>query len=133
MIVADTNLVAYLAFNTPMTPLAIRVRAKDRNWLAPELLRSELLSVLIKHMRRGDFDRDHAFRIYRRACLVVTFARGTNLLQLISNAMTCDCTTYDLEYITLAAHHNVKLVTADKALQVAFPEIAVGLENFLKG
>lgn len=46
MIVADTNLLAYLLVSGSSTAAAERVRAKDKIWIAPTLLKYKLLSVL---------------------------------------------------------------------------------------
>ena len=61
MIVADTNLVAAFIIRSALTPAAFAVRSRDHDWIAPTLLRSELLSALVKYIVLAkSLDRDEA-------------------------------------------------------------------------
>ena len=51
MIVADTNLVAYLLIEGDQTAAARRVWERDRDWILPPLWRSEYLNVLATLVR----------------------------------------------------------------------------------
>ena len=53
MIVADTNLIAYLLLPGPLTDRAGRVYERDPVWVAPPLWRSEFRNVLVLHVRTG--------------------------------------------------------------------------------
>ena len=55
MIVIDTNVVAYLLIEGERTSACRRAFAKDPEWCAPFLWRSEFRNVLTMHMRHdGD-------------------------------------------------------------------------------
>jgi len=58
VIVADTNLIAYLVIHSEFTSLAERVLALDGEWAAPLLWRSEFRNLLARYLRRGDISFD---------------------------------------------------------------------------
>ncbi len=53
MIVADTNVIAYLLIPSPFTAMAERVYRRDAEWVAPRLWRSEFRNVLSLYVRRA--------------------------------------------------------------------------------
>ena len=53
MIVTDASLLAHLLIPSAESALAEDVYRKDSEWSAPVLWRSELRSVLLKHMRHS--------------------------------------------------------------------------------
>ena len=63
MIVVDTNVIAPLWIPTPSSALSERVLARDAEWAAPLLWRSELRSVLAGCLRRGAIDLARASNI----------------------------------------------------------------------
>ncbi|MBV6394221.1 MAG: hypothetical protein KPEEDBHJ_03474 [Anaerolineales bacterium] len=132
MIVADTNLIVYLFINGDKTPLAQEVLAKDPHWIVPPLWRSEFRNVLAGHIRRG-MKLTQAKRIMEEALSTFesreVMPSSDKVLELISKS---DCTSYDCEFIALAAQLDVPLVTADRQLLEQFPNSAKSLEDFLK-
>jgi len=53
MIVVDTNVIAYLYLPTDYTRLAEQLLAKEPDWAAPLLWRSELRNVLALYLRKN--------------------------------------------------------------------------------
>ena len=53
MIVADTNLIAYLLIDGTFTNEARAVYEKDQDWVAPSSWRSEFRNVLVLSLRHG--------------------------------------------------------------------------------
>jgi predicted nucleic acid-binding protein len=131
LIVADTNLLAYLLLPGQHTGAAERVFQADHEWAAPVLWRSELRSVLGQQLRRGELDVagalvlfSHAERILdRREYLVGSGA----VLDLLTNT---GCSAYDCEFVALANALDVPLVTSDRRVLTAFPGRAVRMEEF---
>jgi predicted nucleic acid-binding protein len=131
MIVADTNLVAYFVLSGAATKDAERVRAKDSHWVAPMLIRSELLNVISKELTGGRITRDRALRTFRRGMNLVDISKSqADPLFLFNSALSSGCSPYDLEFVWLAIEMAVPLVTADKKILKAFPTVAMDLKNF---
>jgi predicted nucleic acid-binding protein len=133
MIVADTNLLVYFAMSTSLSKDAQRVRAKDRNWTAPSLLRSEFMNVISKACRENHVSRDAALRSFRRGMNLVNISKlHSDPLFIFNAAQTTGCSSYDLEFVWLAMELGIQLVTADQQVLRAFPMVAIDLANFLK-
>ena len=71
MIVADASLLAHLLIPSPESALAEDVYRKDPEWSAPVLWRSELRSVLLKHMRHSGMNIELATAVVEKALLVI--------------------------------------------------------------
>ena len=131
MIVADTNLVVYLLLNGDYTIAAEAARAKDRQWLVPSLFRHEFLNVLTTYVRTGRLTRDAALRVHRRGLALVHFAdveaKASDVFNL---ALRGGCAAYDAEFVWLAMEFAIKLVTTDRAIIKAFPDVVVDIEEF---
>lgn len=52
------------------------------------------------------------------------------MARVIELAAESGCTAYDCEFVSLAERLNVPLVTSDKKMFAAFPEIAISMEAF---
>jgi predicted nucleic acid-binding protein len=134
MIVADTNLVAYFVIPGSSTDSAEKVGARDRDWIAPSLLRSELLSVTARYVSAGLVERDDAVRSFRRGLDLVKMSDlPSDPVGVLNLCAQSGCTGYDAEFIWLANELNLPVVTADAALIRAFPDVAVSFEDFAGG
>jgi predicted nucleic acid-binding protein len=131
VIVADTNLIAYLLITGPFTADAEKVLYKEPVWAAPVLWRSELASVLALYVRTGAVSLTGAEAHFRRAAQLVGPHEFTvehpEVLRLSS---TSGCSTYDCEFAWGAQAAGVQLVTSDKKLLAAFPGLAISLQDF---
>ena len=132
MIVADTNLLAYLWIPSARKRRAAAVLDADPRWAAPLLWRSEFRNVLAASLRRGLITLEGCIGIMHR---VEDWMSGReyaidsdHVLRLVG---TSRASSYDCEYVALAQHLDVPLVTSDRRLQRAFPEVAVSLGEFL--
>ena len=132
MIVADANLLAYLLVPGPMSRHAEYVRSREKVWIAPALLRHELLNVLSRYVRRGDLTRDDAGRSFRRGLSMVEISsEELDPVAVLRLAESSGCTTYDAEYVWLAMELDLQLVTADQQVVRAFSDIAVDPERYV--
>jgi predicted nucleic acid-binding protein len=131
MIVVDSNTIIYLHVNSEKTALALRALQKDPYWVAPPLWESEFRNVLAGYIRRHILKLDEA-KLIMKAALQTMEGReilppSDLVLDLVSES---ECSAYDCEYIALANHLGVKLVTADQKILRNFPETATDLSAF---
>jgi predicted nucleic acid-binding protein len=134
MIVVDTNIIAYLIIESPHSPKARRVVAKEDQWSAPLLWRNELRNVLIGYIRRGEITYEEAMDGIRLAeSRLGETSMDVDHDEVLRLALVYGCTTYDCEFVAVARSVGVPLVTADRKLLAAFPFIAVSPEVFAPG
>ena len=132
MIVADSNLIAYLLIPGDKSARADEVLLKDPEWTVPLICRSEVRNILTLYMRHEGMSlsqaretmekaeslwRGREFAVPSDAVLELTFHHGI--------------TAYDGEFVVLAKQLGVPLVTFDKPVRKAFPHIAISAEDFL--
>ncbi|HSW84869.1 MAG TPA: type II toxin-antitoxin system VapC family toxin [Usitatibacter sp.] len=133
MIVVDTNVVAYCYIRFERTQVAQRVRLRDPVWHVPILWRSELRSALAGYIGRGTMKVEEAADIMTAAetalggCEHVVASPG--VLELAARSRL---SAYDCEFIALAQSLGVPLVTEDRAVLKAFPDVAMTMEDFLE-
>jgi predicted nucleic acid-binding protein len=126
VIVADTNLIAYLLIPGEQSALSDSVLMKDAAWSAPLLWRSELRNVLSLCMRHQAMTLLQAQQTITKAESFLQhneFAVPSDLILTLTSQKAISA--YDAEFIALAEQLQVKLVTFDKALIRLFPKIAV--------
>ena len=125
MIVVDTNILAYLYLPGEFTEHAEALLAKEPEWAAPVLWRSEFRNILAGYIRRGTLSAEQAFAIQQEAESLMTsneqFVDSGAVLYLVNRS---DCSAYDCEFVAAAQTLGVKLVTMDGKLLKAFPKIA---------
>lgn len=128
MIVVDSNIVAYLYVGREHASATEALLERDREWVAPILWRSEFRNVLAGCLRRREFAIEEARAAQSGA---EDLMRGGEyevdshvVLDLVNRS---DCSAYDCEYVALAKQLELKLVTMDRKVLKAFPEVAVPL------
>ena len=131
MIVADTNLFAYLYLRGEQTPLAEAVFLRDPVWAAPLLWRSEFRNILAGLIHRKSLTLPVAIDLLREA---EAWMRGQEYAvvsdHVLGLATRSGCSAYDCEFVALAEDLNVKLVTNDRQILKLFPRISVSPIDF---
>lgn len=133
MIVADTNLVAYLLIDGEHTKLARSVHGIDPQWMVPTLWRSEFLNVLTLSVRADVLDEAAALRAWRLS--VATF--GTSEFEpsgeeVLAASIAMGLTVYDAQFVVTAIDLQVPLVTSDRRMLKGASEVAVHPRTFVK-
>ena len=132
MIVADTNTIAYLYINSEKSAQAEQLLMLEPKWIAPSLWKSEFRSVLTLYLRKNILTFDEILMIDQQAesqMLENEYeVSSTHILQLVNSS---NCSAYDCEFVALAKLLNISLITADKKIIKAFPDIAQTIDDFV--
>jgi predicted nucleic acid-binding protein len=140
MIVVDTMVVAYGLLPHPHFADEVEgVRAKDGDWAAPSVWRSELRNVLLQYVRAvesgplaEDLQLGDAFGVMEDAeALLADQTYRVNSEEVMRTALESGCSAYDCEYVALAQRLGVWLVTYDDEVLDAFPDTALHPSEFL--
>lgn len=133
MIVVDTNVLAYLWLPCAEAPLAEALLAKDAEWVAPLLWRSEFCNVLVGYVGRRVLSAADARHILGE---VETQMRGREYAvsseAVLSTAISSPCSAYDCEFVVLARELRLPLVTADRQVVTAFPSVARSFATYAR-
>jgi predicted nucleic acid-binding protein len=131
VIVADTNLIAYLLVDGPYTEEARAVYEKDPDWVAPSFWWSEFRNVLVLSLRRGVMSFTDALEIVEDADqLMGGKDRDSASFRILRLAADSGCSAYDCEFVALAQDLGVTMVTADRALIEKFKPTIVSMKAF---
>lgn len=132
MIVADTNLIAGLYTDVAQRDLVKAVYAKDRDWAAPYLWRSEFRNVMAMYLRKKLLKTEQAIQITHWAedqmSMNEYWPISARVLDLVSAS---GCTAYDCEFVSIANDLGRPLVTFDKKILQQFPSVAVSPVEFV--
>ena len=133
MIVADTNLVAYLLIEGTRTAAAKKVWEKDSQWLLPTIWRSEFLNVLTTAVRADVLTPQQAHDTWHVA---LTIFGGREVEpdgdDVLDRAAAYSLSAYDAQFVVAAADLDVPLVTSDRRLLSACTDLAVSPEGFVE-
>jgi predicted nucleic acid-binding protein len=132
MIVVDANVVAYFWIASPFTNDVSLLFERDPVWFSTELCRSEFRSIMAGYLRRGMYSKEEAVWICNQMenHMEATFrqVKSPDVLTLVAQSQ---CSSYDCEYVVLAKALSTMLVTYDKQVLNAFPEIAIKPLDYL--
>ena len=130
MIVVDTNVIAALYLTSDFTAQAESLILQDVDWAAPLLWRSEMRNTLTKYLRSGLMSLEQIYQIQHEAEILMTGNEyQTNSLAVLKLANASQCSAYDCEFVALARHLGVKLVTQDKQILAQFPQDTIALKD----
>jgi len=132
--VVDTNVMVYLLTGSGPWEEAARLLAHDPQWAAPPILLSELRNVVVGLARRGHLGDGDALAICEDAeAILGPRVASVPSLPVLEAAMGKDISAYDAEFVVLARMLGVPLVTADRAVLDAAPDVARPLEGVSEG
>ncbi len=134
MIVADTNLLAYLFLGGTNTAAAREVYLRDPDWATPYLWRSEMRSVIGQYIGKGELSLPDALAVQEKAEQLLRsrefLVRSDAILPLVAES---GCSAYDCEFVALARQLRVPLVTSDRQVLTTFPDSTSSLTDFVGG
>ncbi len=131
MIVADTNVIAYLYLPDRCSPAALAAHERDPDWVAPFLWRSEFRNALATMVRGNLLDVESGKAIFLTAQKMMLgseyFVSPDLVLDLAADS---GCSAYDCEFVSVSRELSIPLVTEDRKILKAFPDSTVSLEEF---
>ncbi len=134
MIVADTNLLAYLHLPGTKSEVADDVLVKDPDWVSTPLWASEFRNILFAFVRTQGMPPDLARAHWQDA---QTQMAGHVLIpdpeHILAKADSTSLSAYDAEYVALAEALGVRLVTSDKEILRHARGVACSPEAFVHG
>jgi predicted nucleic acid-binding protein len=134
MIVVDTNVIAYLLIAGDHTEAARDAYARDADWCAPLLWRSELRNVLALYLRNGSLTLREAVAVQEAAeSLLAGREYHVASGEVLGLAAQSGRSAYDCEFVAVARQLGVPLVTSDRQLLRSFPKVAQDVEAFGSG
>jgi predicted nucleic acid-binding protein len=134
MIVADTNLVVQLTLRLAQTEQARNVYQRDSDWVLPELWRHEYLNVLANYLRFDHTPMETLLAAWQQATsLFKNSVKPVDMLQALRLAGDLNISAYDAQYLALAQTFDIKLVTEDRKLRKAAPDMTLSMQALLSG
>ena len=131
MIVVDTNVIAYAVLPSVEQAMARRALARDPNWAAPYLWRSEFRNALALHMRHQRLTLVEAVGLTEQADVLLTGREyAVDSGHVLTLAAQSGRTAYDCEFVAVAQGLGVSLVTNDRQVLASFPSLTVSLAAF---
>lgn len=131
MIAVDTNVIAALYLTSPHSAAAERALAKDADWAAPLLWRSEFCSLLALYLRKNLLTLNDAQQILTEAAALLHGREfevpGYHILRLAAAGV---CSAHNCEFVALAQDLGIQLVTLDRRILDHYPQSAIPLESF---
>ena len=128
MIVVDSNVVAYLYLPGEFTAAAEALLARDPDWSAPILWRSEFRNILAGYLRRGQLTFGQALALQGEAeDLLRDAEHEVDSRSVLERVRDSECSAYDCEFVALAMRLGTRLVTMDGKVLRSFPDISVPL------
>jgi predicted nucleic acid-binding protein len=132
MIIADTNIISYFLLPTLYSDSADALYKIDPHWAAPMLWKSEFQNVLALYLRKKIITLEKALQLQDSAEAIM----GKNEFDIPSSRILAlieksSCSSYDCEFVALAHHLNVQLITQDKKVLREFPSTAISISSFI--
>ncbi len=131
MIVVDTNIIIHIHVHSERTALALQALKKDPYWVAPPLWQSEFRNIMTGYIRSRILKLEDAKLVMKSALKTMEDREILPPSDLVLDlAAASNCSAYDCEYVALAKHLNIKLLTGDNEILRSFPETTVKLSVF---
>lgn len=132
MIVADVNVIVYLLIEGNLTDQARELYGRDPDWIFPALWKHEFLNVLSSLVRTGRVSKEDALDLWWKASgLFTRKEKEVDYDRVLSISVDNDISAYDAQYVALATHYSLPLITQDKDLLARFPGQAYTLHDYM--
>jgi len=132
MIAVDANVIIALVREDNLTPVARAIHRADPDWIVPPLWQSEVVNALLNEVKVGNVTLGGALEALDMASrLLGDRVRDCRPSTVLTTAHTSALTAYDATYVVLARSLGLLLITEDKQILRACPDIARSMRQFL--
>ena len=132
-ILVDANIVVYLLLKSDKTEMARQLFEQSSRWVSESFMPIELTSAFITAVRikentekQAAFYMEHAHELFPSINLL-----KANHYRAMEMAMKYKVSAYDARYLVIARELDTRLVTNDKPLRKAAPELTMSLDEAL--
>jgi predicted nucleic acid-binding protein len=133
VIVADVNLLAYVLISGEHTKTASAVLVRDAAWAFPYMWRFEFRNILAMQIQHRGMRLEQALLIWDNATALAREREFSSDPSAIFDLVAhYPLAAYDAEYVALAKHLCVPLVTFDRKLMSAAAGTAISAVEFLR-
>lgn len=132
MIVIDANILIYALIECDNSRLIPQLREKDADWRTTELCRHEILNVLTTYQRRGVLSLAQCRELLSYANQFLAQAQcEVNFAASLDTAAKHGISGYDAQYVALATNLSIPLISEDRKVRQAVPEIVMSMQQFV--
>ena len=131
MIVVDANVIVALVREGSLTPVARAIYIVDADLIVPSLWQSEVLNAILNEVKVGNVTLAGALEATDMAATVLrNRVRDCRPADILATAHRLGLTAYDATYVVLARSLGILLVTEDKQILRACPDITCSMRQF---
>jgi predicted nucleic acid-binding protein len=132
MIVADTNILAYLYFPSDLSSEVQKLENKNEEWIVPSSWRSEFINVATAYYRKGIITIEQATESVKEAVRSFEdYELDADIETIMLFVKKSQCSSYDCQFVALAHQLNIRLLTYDRQILIEFPDIAIKPSDYL--
>jgi predicted nucleic acid-binding protein len=132
MIVADTNVLAYVMIEGEFTASARELWKRDPEWRLPTLWRHEFLNLLATTVRQGGMALSDAGALWEEAIgLFSPLEQPVDMGRALRLATEHPISAYDAQFIALAKDLRISCITEDQRLLRLFPDQTRSIRTYL--
>ena len=132
-ILVDANIVVYLLLKSDKTEIARQLFEQSSRWVSESFMPIELTSAFITAVRIKEItEKQAAFYLEQALELFPSInLLKANHYRAMEMAMKYKVSAYDARYLVIARELDTRLVTNDKPLRKAAPELTMSLDEAL--
>lgn len=131
MIVVDANVVVAFLLDTPLASEAREIHSKDAEWMTLPLCQFEIWNALLQETKAKKLALQSATAAAETAMRLLTIRTdGCDPSTVLTTAYSTGLTAYDATYVVLARSLGTPLITEDKQILRACPDVARSMQQF---
>lgn len=133
MIAVDTNVLIAFFMEVELTPLAEKIFEIDPYWIVPPIWQDEYANVLCKLSKKTKKGNNELQNHYMNVLANVSHnERVVDKIEVIKTCLDHGLSFYDAQFVWLAKHYQIDLVTEDKEITKKCSAFAFSMKNYIE-